>query len=254
MKILSLIFLSLCIIQMKADKAQTVIDYARSKVGCGYCWGTLGQKMTEDLLAALIQRHGEDKIQPAKQRKYNMGKIVYDCAGLVAKAFNQIGIKPYTSAPSNWQNLAYDKKGTISQMPRDKVAILFRSDGTKMTHTGIYIKNDRFVHAKGTDYGVVEESMSAYSWTHFGIPTGLYSPDDIGPDPTPKTYPFKGKVVASSGSTVNLRNKPSKSGSTILKQVKLGEIVTVTGEENGWYNVIYGDLKGYMMMEFIQEI
>jgi uncharacterized protein YgiM (DUF1202 family) len=53
--------------------------------------------------------------------------------------------------------------------------------------------------------------------------------------------------------TVNLRNKPSKSGS-ILKQVKLGEIVTVTGEESGWYNVIYGDLKGYMMMEFIQEI
>ena len=69
--LLSLIFLSLCLIEMKADKAQTVIDYARSKVGCGYCWGTLGQKMTEDLLAALIQRHGEDKIQPAKQRKYN---------------------------------------------------------------------------------------------------------------------------------------------------------------------------------------
>ena len=240
---------------MKTDKAQTVIDFARSKVGCGYCWGTYGQKMTETLLAQLVQKHGESKIQPAKQRKKNMGKTVYDCAGLVAKAFNEIGIKPYTSAPSNWNNLQYDKKGTINQLPTDKVAILFRSDGTKMKHTGIYIKNNKFVHAKGTDYGVLEESMSAYSWTHFGIPTGLYDPSELGPstDPTPRKYPFKGKVIANSGNTVNLRDKPNKRGN-ILVQVKLGEIVTVTGEEGGWYNVIYKDYKGYMMMEFIQQI
>lgn len=43
---------------MKTDKAQTVIDFARSKVGCGYCWGTYGQKMTETLLAQLVQKHG----------------------------------------------------------------------------------------------------------------------------------------------------------------------------------------------------
>ena len=232
---------------MKADKAQTVIDFARSKVGCGYCWGTLGERMSEDLLARLVQRYGESKIHPDKQRKKNMGKIVYDCAGLVAKAFNQVKIYPETSAKSNWKNLEYDKKGPISQMPRDKVAILFKGDGTNMDHTGIYIKNERFVHARDTDHGVLEESMSAYSWTHFGIPTGLYN------DPTPKNYPFKGKVVAKSGSTVNLRNKPDKSGK-VLKQVKLGEIVTVTGGEDGWYSVIYGDLKGYMMMQFIQEI
>jgi len=58
MKIFSLIILLLCIFQMKTDKAQTVIDFARSKVGCGYCWGTYGQKMTETLLAQLVQKHG----------------------------------------------------------------------------------------------------------------------------------------------------------------------------------------------------
>ena len=233
---------------MKTDKAQTVIDFARSKVGCGYCWGTLGERMTEDLLARLIQKYGSSKIEPDVQRSKNMGKIVYDCAGLVAKAFNQVGIKPYTGATKTWNNLAFDKKGPVSQMPRDKVAILYKGDGNEMSHTGIYIKNDRFVHAKGAKHGVVEESWGACGWTHYGIPTGLYTPDE-----TPKNYPFKGKVVAKSGSTVNLRNQPSKSG-TVLKQVKLGEIVTVTGGADGWYNVIYGDLKGYMMMEFIQEI
>ena len=253
MNIFPLILLSLCLVQMKTDKAQTVIDFARSKVGCGYCWGTYGQRMSESLLTQLVEKFGSSKIQPDKQRKKNMGKIVYDCAGLVAKAFNEIGIKPYTGATKTWNNLAFDKKGPISQMPRDKVTILYKGDGNEMSHTGIYIKNDRFVHAKGTDYGVVEESWGACGWTHYGIPTGLYGSDEIGPDPTPRKYPFKGKVVANSGGSVNLRNKPSKSGN-ILKQVKLGEIVTVTGEENGWFNVIYGDLKGYMMMEFIQEI
>ena len=249
MKILLLLFVSLCITQMKADKAQTVIDFARSKVGCGYCWGTYGQRMSESLLAELIEKFGSAKVEPEVQRRKNMGKIVYDCAGLVAKAFNQIGIKPYTGATKTWKNLAFDKKGTISQLPKDKVAILYKGDGNEMSHTGIYIKNDRFVHAKGANHGVLEENMSACGWTHFGIPTGLYTPDE-----TPKNYPFKGKVIASSGNTVNLRDKPTKSGSTVLKQVKLGEIVTVTGGENGWYNVIYGDLKGYMMMEFIQQI
>ena len=73
--------------------------------------------------------------------------------------------------------------------------------------------------------------MNPCGWTHFGIPTGLYTSD-----PTQKNYPFKGKVIASNGNTVNLRNKPDKSG-TILKQVKLGEIVTVTGKK--WMVLCY---------------
>ena len=80
---------------MKADKAQTVIDFARRKVGCGYCWGTLGERMTEELLARLIQKYGSAKIEPDVQRSKNMDKIVYDCAGLVTKAFNQVKIYPY---------------------------------------------------------------------------------------------------------------------------------------------------------------
>ncbi len=243
---------------MKTDteKEQKVINFARSKVGCGYCWGTLGERMSESLLSQLIERHGESKIQPDKQRKYNMGKIVYDCAGLVAKAYNQVGIKPYTSAKGNWNRLKFAQKGHISEMPRDKVTILFKGkDDDNMDHTGIYIKNNRFVHAKGTDYGVLEESMSDYSWTHYGIPDGFYSSGDIEPTQpstpsTPTSYPFKGKVHANSGGTVNLRAKPNKS-SNIVFRVPLGEIVTVTGEENGWYKVIYNQYSGYMMKEFV---
>ena len=240
------------------EKETKVINYARSKVGCGYCWATYGQTMSEKLLSNLVAEYGESKIQPAKQRKYNMGKQVFDCAGLVAKAYNQVGIKPYTGATGNWNKLKYAQKGRLSEMPRDKVAILFNGDGTNMKHTGIYIKNDRFVHAKGTDYGVLEESMSAYSWTHYGIPEGFYGPGDLNPtepsEPsTPTSFPFKGRVHATSGSTVNLRKEPT-TNSKILKQVKLKEIVTVIGEENGWYHVNYEEFQGYMMKKFVEKI
>ena len=53
---------------MKADKPQTVIDFARSKVGCGYCWGTLGERMSEELLTKLILKYGASKIEPDVQR------------------------------------------------------------------------------------------------------------------------------------------------------------------------------------------
>ena len=42
-----------------------------------------------------------------------------------------------------------------------------------MVHTGIYIGGNRFIHAKGSEYGVVKESMPG-SWTHYGIPKGFY--------------------------------------------------------------------------------
>ena len=174
MKFVSLILLSLCIIGIISDNADKVVSYAKRHVGAGYCWGAYGQKMTEQFLQQQVKRFGADKVKPDIQRKKNMGKLVFDCAGLVAKAFNEVGIKPPTGASSAWRGLPWAQKGPISGLPRDKVAILYKGDGTNMQHTGIYIKGDRFIHAKGTDYGVLEESMSAYAWTHYGIPKGLY--------------------------------------------------------------------------------
>ena len=252
MKYISLIILCLCIIGIKSDNAQKVIDYAKKHLGCGYCWGTLGQRLTEKLLNQLVQTHGADQVHPDYQRTANMGKIVFDCAGLVAKAFNEIGIRPPTGATKAWKALDFVKKGEISGLPKDRVAILYRGDGTKMSHTGIYIKGDKFIHAKGYKFGVIEESMSAFKWTHYGIPKGLYEPWSEGSDtPIPETFPFQAKVIAKSGSTVNLRNSP---GGKVIKKIKLGEKVTVTGEKNGWYQITYGNINGYMMKEFLEKL
>ena len=174
MKSLIIILLSICLIQMKADKATTVISEAKSKVNtCGYVYGASGQVLTEALLRDLIKRHPED-IDESRVRKW-MGRQVFDCSGLVKYVFEKVGINIYHGATTAWKDTKWQSNGVISNLPRDKVAILYRKqkDGSGMAHTGIYIGGGQVVHAKGSDYGVVKESLPG-TWTHYGIPAGLY--------------------------------------------------------------------------------
>ena len=166
------LLLSLCICLSLCGKDQLVIDFALSKVGYPYVYGMIGEKLTESKLTQLVTKYGQNTVQPTKARKY-LGKVCYDCAGLVAKAFNTVGIRLATGASSAWRNTRWASSGTISSMPKDKVCVLYKQGSSGMSHTGIYIKGNQVVHAKGIDYGVVKESFGS-SWTHWGIPSGLY--------------------------------------------------------------------------------
>ncbi|MDD3335391.1 MAG: SH3 domain-containing protein [Eubacteriales bacterium] len=60
-------------------------------------------------------------------------------------------------------------------------------------------------------------------------------------------------VVASSGSTVNLRSSPSKSA-VVLFRVPVGETVRVLEKTNDqWWKVEYQKIFGYMMSKFLRE-
>jgi len=254
--ILPLLILSLVNLQVNCDNASKVVEFAKSKIGCGYIWGATGQTCTQALINRLA---GNGHVDPKIVKKW-IGKQVFDCAGLVAKAFNQVGIKMATGATSAWKGTSWQSKGTISNYPKDKVCVLYREGSGRMQHTGIYIGNGEFIHASGSRTGVIKEKMPG-KWTHWGIPKGLYNGGDPSPKPDPKTdpkpstpgsFPFQAKVTASSGGTVNLRKDANKS-SRILMKIKLGETVTVTGEEGGFYKITYGTTNGYMMKEFLNK-
>ena len=168
--ILALLILSLVNIQINCDNASKVVEYARSKVGCGYIWGTSGQTCTQ---ALINQKVSNGHVDPKIVKKW-IGKQVFDCAGLVAKAFQQIGIKMATGATSAWRNTNWASKGEISNYPKDKVCVLYRHGDGRMQHTGIYLGNGEFIHAKGSREGVVKERMPG-KWTHWGVPKGLYN-------------------------------------------------------------------------------
>ena len=244
--IIALLILSLVNIQINCDNASKVVEYAKSKIGCGYIWGATGQTCTQALINRLLSN---GHVNPKIAKKW-IGKQVFDCAGLVAKAFQQVGIKMATGATSAWRGTSWESKGAISNYPKNKVCVLYREGSGKMQHTGIYIGNGEFIHASGSKTGVVKEKMPG-KWTHWGIPKGLY---DSSPEQhvTPIPSGSQAKVIATSGSTVNLRKSASTNSSIILR-IKLGEMVTIVGEENDWYKVTYKSTTGYMMKQFLSK-
>ena len=173
MKFIPVILLSLCFIAMNCDNASKVVAFLKKHVGDGYCWGGAGERMSEKVLQQFLKRFDKDHVKPDKQRAKNMGKLVYDCSGLVMKAFNEVGINIVHHADSAWKGTRWAQKGDIGGYPKNKVCILYKKSGNTMVHTGVYIGGGQCIHAKGTDYGVVKEGMPG-TWTHYGIPKGLY--------------------------------------------------------------------------------
>jgi hypothetical protein len=228
--ILALLILSLVNLQINCDKASTIVEYAKSKIGCGYIWGTSGQICTQKLID---QKALNGHVDPKIVKKW-IGKQVFDCAGLVSKAFQQVGIKMAAGATSAWKVTNWQSKGTISNYQKDKVCVLYKEESGRMQHTGIYIGNGEFIHASGSKIGVVKEKMPG-KWTHWGIPKGLYASPSFDPIPIPIPIPIlpgnQAKVIAPSGKNVNLRKNPSKNSAIVLK-INLGETVTIIGREN----------------------
>ena len=168
--ILALLILSLVNIQINCDNASKVVEYAKSKIGCGYIWGTTGQICTQTLINKLVLN---GHVNPNIAKKW-IGKPVFDCGGLVARAFQQVGIKLVTGATSAWGKTSWETKGEISTLPTNKVCILYQHANGIMRHTGIYIGNGEFIHSGGEKIGVCKEKMP-WRWTHWGIPKGLYN-------------------------------------------------------------------------------
>ena len=245
--ILALLF-PLCILQCKGEDKPTIVrNYAISKVGCGYVWGATGEILTESKLEYFYKLH-PDKVDKSIVKKW-LNMQVFDCAGLVYSSFKQVGIELAKGATSIWGNKSkFEKYGQIKTYPTDKVCILFRGDGSHMEHTGIYILNGEYVHAKGSKSGVLRENMSGSSWTHWALPKDFYPKEPVVE--VCSSYPCEAKVGNASSGKANLRKGPSKSYSIVTK-IANGETVTLKGYSDEWYELSYKNYNGYMMAEFI---
>lgn len=136
------------------EKAETVVALARGLLGCDYVFGARGE--------------------------IRNGRPVFDCRGYTWYVLNKVGISISTVGATTQWNTAGDwiERGQTDGGMPNVVCCVFKRNGDKMAHTGLHIGDGAILHCTengGVKYGSLEDK----SWTHYAVPRGLYSRDEI---------------------------------------------------------------------------
>lgn len=120
--------------------------------------------------------------QPACDGCAFVGTDVFDCAGFVLSLLQRAGVPFYGhgattqwNTPSNWA-----AKGEIKNMPKNLVCAIYKRKKGKMSHAGMSMGDGAggAIHCSTT-----VKRGNAYTdnpkWTHWGIPKGLYTTDEL---------------------------------------------------------------------------
>lgn len=172
------------------NNAELIIEAARSQLGCPYVYGTWGQLCTTALRKRYASYNPSQKaitykrcpVLSDKQKtcagcKYN-GLLAFDCRGFTHWSVLKAGISitgDYVGR--QWTDKNWDEKGEIYNMPNLVCCVFVKKSG-KWAHTGLHIGDGCIIHCSGeVKYDTV--SGGSCNWTHYGIPKGLYTPEEI---------------------------------------------------------------------------
>jgi hypothetical protein len=100
---------------------------------------------------------------------------MYDCRGFTAWLLRQVGLDLTGQGATSQYNTKANwmRRGEINVMP-DCVCCVFRRKGSSMEHTGMHVGGGVVI-----DCSTGVSSVGMRGWTHFGIPIGLYSEEEI---------------------------------------------------------------------------
>lgn len=179
-----------------AAKANIIRATAEMRLGWQYVYASQGQDCTPQWRRSRIPYCPSQKYvdmindncpvlsgkQPLCDGCGYVDTDVFDCAGFVLNEMQLAGVPLYGqgastqwNTPSNWV-----AKGEISTMPRDLVSVIYKRKDDKMSHTGLSMGdgNGGVIHCSTT-----VKRGNAYTdnspWTHWGIPRGLYTTDEL---------------------------------------------------------------------------
>lgn len=229
------------------DKAKKIVEVAKSLVqkSC-YVWGARGENMSgmSNVYDWVLRMETADSNYTKTQNAYRVMRLYdklsdkgiipvrgFDCSGLVYYVYskaNAISVRRTAEA-------YFDRCTEIKHSDLKAGDLVFRHNGSKISHVGIYIGGGMVIHAKGRDLGVVEEKITAYQWNRYGRVDGVQEQATYN---TTENNPY----VLVLGQNVNLRSAPGKEGSSVVavatKGLKLDYIET--DPKTGWYKVRYG--------------
>lgn len=170
------------------DKASTIICLAQEHLGDPYVYGAWGSPCTPELrrkYARLNPSHAGNITKRCQVLNGGgtsctgckwQGALAYDCRGFTHWLLKQVGIEiAGGGATSQYNTISnWAVRGKIADMP-DVVCCLFRQSGSKMEHTGMHIGGGQVIHCSaGVQIGSIGQG-----WTHYAVPVGLYSADEI---------------------------------------------------------------------------
>ena len=221
------------------NNAQKIIEAAKSQLGNPYVFGMWGRECTPSVRRQYAGYNPSHKraiykacpVLSGKQPSCDgckwQGKLAFDCRGFTYWCLSQVGItikgggatSQYTTA-ANWA-----QRGDIGDMP-DVVCCVFQRRNGRMQHTGIHIGGGKVIHCSN---GVQWGDTSDKAWTHYAIPSGLYTAEEIAAAGKPDTSKPTESVV------FNLRR-----GSKGADVTKLQTALNALGYDCGAADGIFG--------------
>ena len=133
-------------------------EYAKSKVGTPYFYGSKMDILTEDKMRWLHSHYPgtvTNTYMNKARKKGQVGKINVDCSGLISAytkkllGSSQLYAQAYARMPiADWRKFA---EGTVLW---------------KNGHVGVYVGDGKVVEARGIDYGTIVSNIPAVNWKY----------------------------------------------------------------------------------------
>lgn len=191
-----------------------------------------------------------------------------DCSGTLYAVFNQMGIdKGDMSAASMYGRCTHIEKSQLQ--PGD---LLFRFNGTKISHVGVYIGGTNVIENNSRDKGVIITKLDRkvsgeLYWNRFGVWPGMR---DVATSTQPEKPVVKKErvedlkrigfvVVDKINTSCNVRSGPGKSYAIVGEALKgddypLFAEVTEPGTNWKWFKINYDGVVGYIRTDLASSV
>jgi len=231
----------------------TIESWIRSKLGCGYVYGATGwvcSAKRRNQQATQYPEHADNILGICA--KWD-GKECYDCAQLIRKALESVGVTGVPSgATSQWRKKSlWTESGTIDSLPPDGLVALCRESGNSMQHIGWRLSDGSVIDARSSSKGVIESRVEDYKWTHWMRPV---LPNEQPIDKEDIRMPVLYNAIVNTQSDPLRVRKWAITGEIIGKIPKGHTVEVLTEPADGWCQIRYNELEGYVSAQYLAQV
>ncbi len=204
-------------------------EYLNSHLGDIYVWGAQGEKnpTKEWIRSVETSQKNADRAIEFMEKQIEWGRYpiyAFDCSGLIVRFLLDENLIDNDLTSRGLFSICEEK--TRDELQRGD--FVFRHNGTKIHHVGVYVGDNMVIEAMGRDMGVVKRDIDASGegyWNRYGRFPKLFE-DELY---FPATYQYTGATF------VNLRKTP---GGEIIGRVSRDETVIVLEINDGYADII----------------